>query len=185
MESEEKLFKEALLNFAYENYETAKVEFEKLIGIKPKEAAYFLYKGNCELKLKNYESALNIFDEALKLTQGECFNLHYSKGIACFYLSKFIDAKLTLSDALKETKDPKQQAMVITWLNKVEVELKEGGVCLRENSFYVDTIRDFRDRRYEFKGLVKKWRAKGEEAKAKGDPEEIALKIHSALRPRG
>lgn len=28
-------------------------------------------------------------------------------------------------------------------------------VCQRENSFYVDTVRAFRDRRYEFKGLHK------------------------------
>lgn len=27
---------------------------------------------------------------------------------------------------------------------------------MRENSFYIDTIKNFRDRRYEFKGLVKK-----------------------------
>lgn len=29
---------------------------------------------------------------------------------------------------------------------------------MRENSFYIDTVRDFRDRRYEFKGLVKKYK---------------------------
>jgi len=28
-------------------------------------------------------------------------------------------------------------------------------VCQRENSFYVDTVRAFRDRRYKFKGLLK------------------------------
>ena len=28
-------------------------------------------------------------------------------------------------------------------------------VCQRENSFYVDTVRAFRDRRYQFKGLLK------------------------------
>ena len=28
-------------------------------------------------------------------------------------------------------------------------------VCQRENSFYVDTVRAFRDRRYEYKGLLK------------------------------
>lgn len=28
-------------------------------------------------------------------------------------------------------------------------------ICQRENSFYVDTVRAFRDRRYEFKGLHK------------------------------
>ena len=27
---------------------------------------------------------------------------------------------------------------------------------MRENPFYVDTVRDFRDRRYDFKRLVKK-----------------------------
>lgn len=31
---------------------------------------------------------------------------------------------------------------------------------MRENSFYVDTVRSFRDRRYEFKGLVKAHRAR-------------------------
>lgn len=34
-------------------------------------------------------------------------------------------------------------------------ELKSDTVCMRENSFYVDTVRAFRDRRYEYKNLVK------------------------------
>ena len=33
---------------------------------------------------------------------------------------------------------------------------KTATVCQRENSFYVDTVRAFRDRRYEYKGLLKK-----------------------------
>ena len=28
-------------------------------------------------------------------------------------------------------------------------------ICQRENSFYIDTVRAFRDRRYEYKGLLK------------------------------
>lgn len=28
-------------------------------------------------------------------------------------------------------------------------------ICQRENSFYVNTVRSFRDRRYEYKGLLK------------------------------
>lgn len=35
---------------------------------------------------------------------------------------------------------------------------------MRENSFYVDTVRDFRDRRYEYKHLVKVWASKYNEA---------------------
>ena len=33
-------------------------------------------------------------------------------------------------------------------------------VCMRENDFYVDTVRQFRDRRYEYKKLNKKWKGK-------------------------
>lgn len=37
------------------------------------------------------------------------------------------------------------------------IETRTATVCMRENSFYVDTVRDFRDRRYEYKELKKVW----------------------------
>ena len=40
-------------------------------------------------------------------------------------------------------------------LDKPVTEERTAGVCQRENSFYVDTVRAFRDRRYEYKGLNK------------------------------
>ena len=52
-------------------------------------------------------------------------------------------------------------------------EKRVATVCQRENSFYVDTVRAFRDRRYEFKGLVKVWKRKLEEAEKQGDAVEI------------
>ena len=52
-------------------------------------------------------------------------------------------------------------------------ELKTDTVCMRENPFYVDTVRDFRDRRYEFKRLVKVWAGKLGEAKKTGDAGDI------------
>ena len=42
-------------------------------------------------------------------------------------------------------------------------------VCMRENSFYVDTVRAFRDRRYDYKLLTKTWKARKNEAEQKGD----------------
>jgi DNA polymerase elongation subunit (family B) len=36
-----------------------------------------------------------------------------------------------------------------------KIEDRETTICQRENSFYVDTVRAFRDRRYEFKGQLK------------------------------
>lgn len=47
---------------------------------------------------------------------------------------------------------------------------------MRENSFYVDTVRDFRDRRYEYKTLVKVWTGKLQEAVKARD----TLKIEEA-----
>ncbi|WJZ89858.1 hypothetical protein VitviT2T_009046 [Vitis vinifera] len=54
-------------------------------------------------------------------------------------------------------------------LDKPATELREAGICMRENSFYIDTVRSFRDRRYEYKGLNKVWKGKLSEAKASGN----------------
>lgn len=36
-------------------------------------------------------------------------------------------------------------------------ETKHDTVCMRENPFYVDTVRDFRDRRNDFKKMKAQW----------------------------
>ncbi|CAJ1979167.1 unnamed protein product [Sphenostylis stenocarpa] len=61
-------------------------------------------------------------------------------------------------------------------LNKPVTEVREAGICMRENPFYVDTVRSFRDRRYEYKGLNKVWKGKLSEAKAS----ENSMKIQEA-----
>ncbi|KAG1874953.1 hypothetical protein F4604DRAFT_1763232 [Suillus subluteus] len=43
-------------------------------------------------------------------------------------------------------------------IKDTKVETRESIVCQRENPFYVDTVRRFRDRRYEYKGLHKTWK---------------------------
>ena len=57
--------------------------------------------------------------------------------------------------------------------------IKSNTVCMRENSFYVDTVRAFRDRRYTYKGLVKTW--KGHEAEAKTPVEVQEAKDRQTL----
>lgn len=52
-------------------------------------------------------------------------------------------------------------------------ELRQTVICQQENSFYVDTVRAFRDRRYEFKGLLKVWKKNVGAAMEKGDPAEV------------
>ncbi|CAH0549983.1 unnamed protein product [Brassicogethes aeneus] len=53
------------------------------------------------------------------------------------------------------------------------VEERETTICQKENSFYVDTVRAFRDRRYEYKGLSKKAKQAVVDAVRSGDAAEI------------
>uniref|UniRef100_A0A1A8EVY7 DNA polymerase epsilon catalytic subunit n=1 Tax=Nothobranchius korthausae TaxID=1143690 RepID=A0A1A8EVY7_9TELE len=55
----------------------------------------------------------------------------------------------------------------------LELEERVTTICQRENSFYVDTVRAFRDRRYEFKGLHKVWKKKLSVAQECGDAAEV------------
>ncbi|OQR98917.1 DNA polymerase epsilon catalytic subunit [Achlya hypogyna] len=48
-------------------------------------------------------------------------------------------------------------------------ETRSATVCMRENPFYVNTVRAFRDRRYDYKILTKQWQRKLKEAEAKND----------------
>lgn len=65
---------------------------------------------------------------------------------------------------------------------KPETAVRTAGVCQRENSFYVDTVRAFRDRRYEYKGLVKKWKRKLADADAEVRSSACERHMH-ALKP--
>lgn len=47
---------------------------------------------------------------------------------------------------------------------------REAIICQRENPFYVDTVKNFRDRRYDFKGKQKVWKNKTETLKSSGAP---------------
>lgn len=54
---------------------------------------------------------------------------------------------------------------------------REAIICQRENPFYVDTVKDFRDRRYDFKGKQKIWKGKAETLKTSG---ATALEVEDA-----
>lgn len=58
-------------------------------------------------------------------------------------------------------------------VHSTRMEQRVATICQRENSFYVDTVRAFRDRRYEFKGLTKVWKNKLTEAEEQNDASEI------------
>ncbi|GAA6009169.1 hypothetical protein JCM11491_005778 [Sporobolomyces phaffii] len=53
------------------------------------------------------------------------------------------------------------------------IETKETIICQRENPFYIDTVRTFRDRRYTYKGLHKDWKKNLDKANSGGSISEI------------
>jgi DNA polymerase epsilon subunit 1 len=55
-----------------------------------------------------------------------------------------------------------------------KIETKETVICQRENPFYIDTVRTFRDRRYTYKGLHKDWKKNLDKASAGGSVPEIS-----------
>ena len=53
-------------------------------------------------------------------------------------------------------------------IHETETIQREAIICQRENPFYVDTVKNFRDRRYDFKGKQKIWKNKTDALKASG-----------------
>ncbi|KAF8859269.1 DUF1744-domain-containing protein [Acephala macrosclerotiorum] len=56
---------------------------------------------------------------------------------------------------------------------------REAIICQRENPFYIDTVKDFRDRRYDYKGKQKVWKGKTEALKSAGAP---AVEVDAAKK---
>ena len=56
---------------------------------------------------------------------------------------------------------------------------REAIICQRENPFYVDTVKNFRDRRYDFKGKQKMWKGKTEALKNSG---ALAAEVEDAKK---
>jgi len=72
--------------------------------------------------------------------------------------------------AVKIKERLKQYSRIAYKKTKITEEvLKKDTVCMRENDFYVNTVRNFRDRRYEYKKLTKKAKASKSKAENVGD----------------
>ncbi|KAI9204184.1 uncharacterized protein BJ171DRAFT_442631 [Polychytrium aggregatum] len=82
--------------------------------------------------------------------------------------------------AFHELKDAEQNALlkkriseysrkVYHKIHETRIMEKQSIVCQRENPFYINTVRNFRDRRYEYKGLLKTWKRNLDEAMGSGD----------------
>ncbi|PCH37205.1 DUF1744-domain-containing protein [Wolfiporia cocos MD-104 SS10] len=71
---------------------------------------------------------------------------------------KFVDLTDAEQTALLHKRLGDYSRKVYKKIKDTKVENREAVICQRENPFYIDTVRRFRDRRYEYKGLHKTWK---------------------------
>ncbi|KAG8844249.1 DNA polymerase epsilon catalytic subunit, partial [Serendipita sp. 411] len=86
---------------------------------------------------------------------------------------KFGDLTPTEQTALIHKRLGDYSKKVYKKVKDTRVITRESIVCQRENPFYIDTVRSFRDRRYEYKGLHKTWKKNLDGAIASGGLAEI------------
>ena len=77
---------------------------------------------------------------------------------------RFVDLTQTEQSALLHKRLGDYSRKVYRKTHETKIVVKEAIVCQRENPFYIDTVRAFRDRRYEYKGLHKTWKKSLEKA---------------------
>ncbi|OCF45186.1 DNA polymerase epsilon catalytic subunit A [Kwoniella heveanensis CBS 569] len=71
---------------------------------------------------------------------------------------RFIDLPAGDQSALIHKRLGDYSRKVYKKTHETKIVTKTAIICQRENSFYIDTVRAFRDRRYEYKGLHKTWK---------------------------
>jgi DNA polymerase epsilon subunit 1 len=81
----------------------------------------------------------------------------------------FHDLKLPEQNALIKKRVEEYSKKVYAKKFETKIINKESVVCQRENPFYVNTVRNFRDRRYLYKGLLKDAKKTVDEALKAGD----------------
>ena len=133
-EKEEILVLKAKKDFIFDDFENAIKKLDLVISkfeSSPFKSTYTLFKGVCKYKLGKYEDALKVLDilekdESFK----KDFNYYLSRGKILFYLNKYVECKMTLNNALHliNSTDKENLNLLTPWLNKADVELKEGGV---------------------------------------------------------
>ena len=84
-------------------------------------------------------------------------------------MKQFGELRLSEQSTLLTKRVSEYSRKVYGRAHETKVVTRESIVCQREHPFYVNTVRDFRDRRYEYKGLLKTWKNTMDEAAQSND----------------
>jgi DNA polymerase epsilon subunit 1 len=86
---------------------------------------------------------------------------------------RFVDLSVAEQTSLLHKRLGDYSRKVYKKIHDVKIVYKESIICQRENPFYVDTVRNFRDRRYIYKGHHKTWKKNLDKAQAAGSKSEV------------
>lgn len=86
---------------------------------------------------------------------------------------KFSDLKPSEQTTLIHKRLGDYSRTVYKRTHETKIVKKEAIICQRENPFYIDTVREFRDRRYVYKGLHKTWKKNLDSASEGGSLSDI------------
>lgn len=81
---------------------------------------------------------------------------------------KFQDLNVDEQASLVKKRLQEYSKKIYHKIHETQTIEREAIICQRENPFYVDTVKNFRDRRYDFKGRQKVWKNKVESLKGSG-----------------
>ena len=133
-ETEDSLILQAKKNFIFDDFESSIKLIDQVLSKYPdtqNHSTYILFRAICNYKLHKFELSLKDFDLLDKDEKyKKDFNYYLCRGKVLFYLSKFVECKMTLNNALHliSSTDKESLNLLTPWLNKADVELKEGGV---------------------------------------------------------
>lgn len=127
MDTETSLYTSALEEYASNNISSSLKLFTSLIEKYPNNSLYLKGAINCELKLSNYEKAIELLSKTEKIEK-KSFRINYLTGIALFKSKKYVEAKIAFSSALQQVKEPDDKMKIRIWSSKTDIQLREQGI---------------------------------------------------------
>jgi DNA polymerase epsilon subunit 1 len=111
-----------------------------------------------------FPAKLDEFKMIRNALEQESFPAKYKGGPS----RRFVDLSATEQTSLLHKRLGDYSRKVYKKTHEAKIVYKEAIICQRENPFYVDTVRNFRDRRYIYKGHHKTWKKNLDKAQEKG-----------------
>ena len=103
-ETEDSLILQAKKNFIFDDFESSIKIIDQVLSKFPdtqNHSTYILFRAICNYKLHKFELSLKDFDLLDKDEKyKKDFNYYLCRGKVLFYLSKFVECKMTLNNAL-------------------------------------------------------------------------------------